>query len=284
MKIAKKIEDRITASIPKFQAILKRASALDLNESDTVTIIGDMLAEMFGYDKYSEVTSELAIRGTYCDLAIKIKDKWEYLIECKAVGCELKEAHMRQAINYGANKGIQWVILTNGIEWQLYRLRFEQPISWDLVLKLNMNEGSPKDQRFIDSIYLLCKEGIDKSAREDLHEKIQCVNRFMIGTILMSPPVVSIVRRELRQLADGVTVLDEEVLKIIKDGCLRRDLIDGEEAEAARKKYAKTQTREKRPPAKKTDTPSDAPAPTAPSAPQEPSTTDSQPVDPVSEN
>jgi len=27
---------------------------------------------LFGYDKYEEVTGEFAIRGTWCDLAIKI--------------------------------------------------------------------------------------------------------------------------------------------------------------------------------------------------------------------
>jgi hypothetical protein len=40
-----------------------------------------MLAGVFGYDKYSEVTSEFAIRGTYCDLAIKIDGALKTLIE-----------------------------------------------------------------------------------------------------------------------------------------------------------------------------------------------------------
>jgi len=47
-----------------------------------------MLAEIFGYDKYSEVTRELAIRGTYCDLATRIDGKFQMLIEVKAIGAE----------------------------------------------------------------------------------------------------------------------------------------------------------------------------------------------------
>ena len=35
-------------------------------------IVADILSEIFGYDKYNEVTSEYAIKGTYCDLAIKL--------------------------------------------------------------------------------------------------------------------------------------------------------------------------------------------------------------------
>ena len=137
MKMTKKTEDRIKSALPKFQKILSVAKDRDLNESDTVSIISDILADVFGYDKYMEVTSELAIRGTYCDLAIKLgdkQDKFKYLIECKAIGTDLKEQHLRQAIGYGANKGIQWLILTNGIDWQVYYLRFEKPIAWDLGL------------------------------------------------------------------------------------------------------------------------------------------------------
>ena len=42
--------------------------ARDVNESDTVIIITDMFYYVFGYDKYSDLTGEVAIRGTYCDL------------------------------------------------------------------------------------------------------------------------------------------------------------------------------------------------------------------------
>lgn len=239
MKVSKKTEDRVATAVPKFQKILAVAKARDLNESDTVVIITDILTEVFGYEKYLEVTSELAIRGTYCDLAVKIGEKFQFLIECKAVGTDLKDVHLRQAIGYGANKGIQWVILTNGVEWQLYRLRFEQPIAWDLVDRFDFLSGSMKDQRFVDSLHLLTREGVEKGGREDLYEKIQCVNRFVVGNILLSEPIVSAVRRELRKLADGIRIEDDEIVALIRDGVLRRDLVEGEEAAAATAKFAK---------------------------------------------
>ena len=70
-----------------------------------------MLAAVFGYDKYSEVTSEFSIRGTYCDLATKLDGVVQTLIEVKAVGYDLKEAHTKQAIDYAANQGVDWVLL-----------------------------------------------------------------------------------------------------------------------------------------------------------------------------
>jgi hypothetical protein len=117
--IPKKVIERFMKTLPKFQRILQTANDRDVNEADTVSVLNDIFGEVFGYDKYVEVTSEFVIRGTYCDLAIKVEDKVQFLIEVKAIGIELKEAHARQAIDYGANHGVQWIILTNGIEWRI---------------------------------------------------------------------------------------------------------------------------------------------------------------------
>jgi hypothetical protein len=106
--IPKKALERYKKSVPKFKRVLKVAKDKDVNESDTVSVINDILGDVMGYDKYIEVTSEFAIRGTYCDLAIKINEKVEFLIEAKAIGIELKEQHMKQACDYGANHGVQW--------------------------------------------------------------------------------------------------------------------------------------------------------------------------------
>ena len=241
MKITKKTEERIKSSIGKFQKVLGIAKDRDLNESDTVSIITDMLAEVFGYDKYLEVTSELAIRGTYCDLAIKLNDKFEYLIECKAIGIDLKENHLRQAIGYGANKGIQWIILTNGMEWQIYKLKFEQPIQWELVAKFNINELSMKNERDIEKLAIITKEGVEKNLREELYEKIQCVNKYVVGQLLLSEPVVSTIRRELKKLSDGINVEEAEVIALLRDTVLRREIVDdtSEDVQAATSKVAK---------------------------------------------
>lgn len=259
MKITKKTEDRIRAALPKFQKVLGIAKDRDLNESDTVSIITDILAEVFGYDKYLEVTSELAIRGTYCDLAIKIGDKFQYLIECKAIGTDLKEAHLRQAIGYGANKGIQWIILTNGLDWQIYRLRFEQPIAWDMVARFDLLTVSLKNDRDVEKLITVTKEGVEKGAREDLYEKTQCVNRFVAGALILSDAVVSVLKREFRKLADGISIEDAEVVALLRDGVLRRDLLDGEEAEAAMAKVSKHFKQTSHKPAPKKTTPAAVP-------------------------
>jgi hypothetical protein len=42
-------------------------------------LIADFLADVLGCAKYKEITTEFAIRGTYCDLAIKMDEKLCFL-------------------------------------------------------------------------------------------------------------------------------------------------------------------------------------------------------------
>lgn len=258
-KMTKKTEDALRSGLAKFQKILVAAKARDLNESDTVAIVTDILAEVFGYDKYAEVTSELAIRGTYCDLAVKVAGKFEFLIECKAIGIDLKEAHIRQATAYGANKGIEWVVLTNGATWRLYRLRFEQPLAWDTVFTVDLTTASPRDEKTLACLFALTKEGIAKDARAELYDKQRLVNRYTLGLLLQDESVLKALQKSLRRLVPDIRVEPQELLAIIREDILRRDLLEGEEHDEAKATVAKLERRAQRAESK-TAKPDPAPA------------------------
>jgi predicted type IV restriction endonuclease len=248
MAIPAKITERFSKEVRKFQEALTQAKNADRNESDTVAIITDILANIFGYDKYAEVTSELAIRGTFCDLAIKIDGKFQYLIECKSAGTELKDNHLKQATDYGANAGIPWIVLTNGINWQIYKIRFEQPICHDLVCSFDFLAINPRKEEDQEKLFLLCKEGLSKDSREEYYEKMQCLNRFVIGGFVLSEPVINLIRKELRKFAEGLKVDNEEIEKIIRQEVLKREIIEGEDAsktQAKIRRFYKKQLKDK---------------------------------------
>lgn len=123
-----KVAKRISEALKRFQPIIDAARARDVNESDTVTIVTDVLQSVFGYDKYAEISSEHAIRGTYCDLAIKLDGALTLLVEVKAIGLELKDQFVKQAVDYATNQGVEWVVLTNGHIWRAYSVTFGKPI------------------------------------------------------------------------------------------------------------------------------------------------------------
>lgn len=171
--IPKKAEERIKAGIKTFAKVIEAAKARDVNESDTVTIITDMLSTICGYDKYTEITSEYAIRGTYCDLAIKAgDDKPTFLIEVKAINIPLKEPHLRQAINYAATEGIEWVMLTNGDHWQAHRVIFGKPIKTEVAFDFSFSDTT-KLPLLTEFFFLISKEGVSKSAIATFHEECQ---------------------------------------------------------------------------------------------------------------
>jgi hypothetical protein len=202
-----------------------------------------MLEDVFGYDKYKEITSEYAIRGTYCDLAIKIDGEPKYLIEVKAIGLDLKDHHLRQAVNYGANQGIQWVVLTNSIDWEIYRIRFEKPISHQLLCSFNFHELNLRTQDDKDRLFILCKEGLSKAAMEQFDEYVRNVNKFVVGTIVQSEAVLNVIRRELRRMSPGAKVDKDELKKMVVNDVLKRDVVEGVPAERARARVKKASSK-----------------------------------------
>jgi hypothetical protein len=234
--VPKRISERISAGIKKYQPILNAAKARDVGEADTVTIIKDILSEVFGYDKYSEITSEFSIRGTYCDLAIKLDNKLATLIEAKAIGLDLKEQHVKQAVDYAANQGVDWVLLTNGVTWRVYHLIFAKPIEQELVLEFDATSLSSRSDKDIETLFLLCKEGWQKSAIGEYHTQRQALSRFFIGAVLQTDPVLDTIRRELRRVSPDVKIDSEQIKDVLRNEVIKREVLEGEKASEATKK------------------------------------------------
>jgi hypothetical protein len=239
-QIPQKVATRLSAAIKRFQPIVASAKSRDANESDTVIIVTDMLSEVFGYDKYSEITSECSIRGTWCDLAIKIDGAFEYLVEVKAIGLELKDSYTKQAIDYSANQGTDWVILTNAEVWRIYKVTFAKPIASDLVLEINFSELSAKKFSDIDLLYNLTREGWMKSALGEFHTQQQALSRFFMGALVVSNPVLEVLRRELRRISPDVRIGLEQIKSVLTNEVLKREVVESEKAEEARKKITRT--------------------------------------------
>lgn len=238
-----KVKDRLTSSVKRFLPVLSSAKSRDVNESDTVTIITDMLADVFGFDKYSEITSEFVIRGTFVDLAIKLDGKLQMLVEVKAIGLELKDSFIKQAVDYAANQGVEWVVLTNGVIWQIYKVSFGKPIGQDLVLEIDFLNLNHKNSDHLENLYLLTREGIGKSMLGEYHAQRQALSRFFIGAMILSDSVLDVLRRELRRVSPDVKIDTEQIKDVLVQEILKRDVVEGEQADEARRKIARAASR-----------------------------------------
>ncbi len=234
MKIAKKTQDRLVAGLKKYQPIVRKLAERDISEADTVTVIKDMLTDIFGYDKYAELTSEQQIRGTFCDLAIRVEGKVHYLAEVKSAGTTLNENHLRQAVNYGAHQGIEWVLLTNGIIWKVFRIKFGQPIDWEEVYQFDMGALSTRSPDDLAKLLMLCRESISTDALQAFHKQAQILNRYVIAELLQGDAAIGAIRKELRRLFDGLKVTDDELRVFLTNDVIKRDALDGDAPKAAK--------------------------------------------------
>ena len=85
-----------------------------------------------------------------------------------------------------------------------------------------------KNERDLEKLAIITKEGVEKGFRGELYEKIQCVNKFVISQLLLAEPAVSLIRRELKKLSDGINVEEAEVLSLLRENVLRREVVDTE--------------------------------------------------------
>lgn len=205
----------------------------DVSEADTVTVVNDMLSDVCGYDKYLHVTSQYAIRGTYVDLAVKVDDHIRFIIEVKAIGIDLKDAHVKQAIDYAANEGIEWVVLTNGAHWRIYKVHFGQPIEKILVCELDAIGESAKSPEALECFGNLSREGFSKSAMAEFLLHKQVTNKFTVAAVLQTDFILEVLRREIRRMSSGVKVEVDYLKSLLREEVIKRDLVDSDEAKAA---------------------------------------------------
>lgn len=243
MPVPSRIRDRVSSGLKRLIPIIHQQRTRDVSEADTVTLVKDLLSDVLGYDKYAELTSEHSIRGTYCDLAVRLNDKLVKLIEVKSAGSALDDRHVKQAIDYAANQGVEWVILTNASVWRVYQVLFAKPIDKRLLAEIDLTTVDLRKEASYDAIYPLTKEGFSKGAHIELRDRQDATSRFTLAALITeNESIRHAIRRELRRVVD-VLVDDSDIVKVLKDEVIKRDVLEGPAAEAAAKRVNKRESK-----------------------------------------
>ena len=228
--ITKKVEERMRAAIKRFAPVLQAQRDRDVSEADTVTLVKDLFCELLAFDKYTELTSEHQVRGTYCDLAVRIENKLRLLVEVKAIGSGLTEKHVKQVVDYAANQGLDFVVLTNAIQWRLYQVFFRKPVESKMLTEFDLLTINTKNDDELERVHLLTREGLLKGAIEEFSEKKNATSRFLLASLLLhDEDVVAVIRRELRKVTD-MLVTPETILQVLRQEVIKREAIEGDEA------------------------------------------------------
>lgn len=135
------------------------------------------------------------------------------------------------------------MILTNGICRRLYHVVFKKPIHKQEVASFNLLDVTAKNSADLELLYLITREGFTKSAMADFRDRKDATSRFKLSAIILnSDSVTSAIRREIRRVSK--LNVDEEVIdKMLREEVLKRDTIEGPDAEAAARRFAKNSDR-----------------------------------------
>lgn len=204
----------IRKSIKKYLPFLLEAREAGLSEADTMQRIIKILEDALGYDGMREITREQAIKDRYVDLAIKIDGNIQLLIEVKAANVQLRDKQIEQAQNYASNGNIQWVLLTNGIEWALYHLTFDEGIQFDKVFEISIADIAEKFNSACDSLSILHRKSVTANGLTLFWEKSVALSPASIAKALFSEETINVMRRELKRVA-GIRVDEEAVVSSI---------------------------------------------------------------------
>lgn len=213
--IQEKIKDiKIAAkrTIPLMMQLYERGA----NEAETRHGIEVILRDLLGYDLVTEVKKEYMVRGLKADYLLEVKGEPKIVIEAKRIGLSLSQKHVYQAVNYGTLTGIQWVVLTNGLVWQLYRVRLldDSPYEYHQVFTIDLLDGLSDDEA--DCFYLISKDCIcRKNFLENRWRRILALSqRNLISTILSDEVIVKV--RSVIAKETGYRANDDEVRKAME--------------------------------------------------------------------
>jgi len=199
--------------LKKFIPHLIAAREQNLNEADTVQRLIKVLESVLGYDGLSEITREMQVKDKYVDLAVKIDGTVKFLIEAKAAGTELRDRHIDQAQHYAAENNIHWVLLTNGIVWNLYHLTFDEGIEYARAFTVDVTADL---ERCAECIGLLHRNSVRKNGLEDFWAHLVALGPASIGRALFHEDALRLLRREIRK-REGLLIDEEDLAKAIHD-------------------------------------------------------------------
>lgn len=170
----------------------------ELDESATRLMINSFLSELLEFAELDEIRTEQMISGTYADYIIQVDRKKHLVIEVKAIQIDLSDKHLRQAVNYAANEGIDWVLLTNGRQFELYKVIFKKPITQKRIFSINLKDE--KDLKEASKLLILLqRKFLLRGDLENYWKRFQTLEPNNLCKYLYSQEIVRFLRRTLKQ-------------------------------------------------------------------------------------
>jgi len=209
------MEIDIRKPLRRFAPHFIQARDAGLNEADTVLRLCRFFEEVLGYDGLQDISREAQMKNKYVDVCLKVDDRVRLLVEAKAAGQQLRDRHIEQAQAYASQNNYRWVVLTNGVDWHLYHLTFDEGIEYERAFVVSLATEETLEEA-AGKLALLHKQAIKKDQLEEFWEKAAALGPASIAKALFSTSVLMLLRREIRRDA-GLLIDHEDLAKSLHE-------------------------------------------------------------------
>lgn len=206
------------AALKQARKIIEDVHRDDGNEAETRRRVERIFESVAGYDAFEHLSREHAVHGSgdteHMDFAITVApDDVAMVVELKRVSIDLSKKHLKQASRYAIDMGCEWVLLTNGREWELYHVEFGQPPETRLIRKWNLLRDDWADLE--DAFELISFKSLKKGALAKLWEKQSALTPECLLAQLLSESMLRSLKNAFRREA-GVTIHPEDIVAAIR--------------------------------------------------------------------
>lgn len=204
----------LRTKIVKFQPKITAAIESSANESNTRMILDRFFIDVLDYD-IDEVKAEQNVQGRRADYVLSANGNDVIVVEAKKAGMALRDKQIFQATSYGAYSGIRWALLTNLVEWQLYRVSTVEKVEADLIfaikLSADISEQDAEKLALISRAFMNHKN----NELEKLWRECNALSNEIVGGILLTDDVISKVRNIIKRDSD-CNVTNDQVRAVVE--------------------------------------------------------------------
>lgn len=205
----------IRKPVKRFLPHLLEARTNGLNEADTVLRLCKFFEEVLGYDGLRDISREAEMKRKYVDICVKVDGAVRLLVEVKAADQKLRDRHIEQAQSYASRNNFRWVVLTNGMDWHLYHLTFDEGIEYERAFAVSLDNPDLFGEA-AERLALLHKQSLKKGELERFWEKATALGPSSIGKALFTDRVLALIRREIRR-DTGLLIDSEDLAKSLNE-------------------------------------------------------------------
>ncbi len=164
------------------------------NEANTKALLIEPVLGALGWDPTDPdtVTREVKVfDGTFLDYALRTNGAARIYVEAKAVGETLTDRkYVAQAINYANNEGVVWCVLTNGVEWHVYKANETAVMDRKILFEVNLNDAAEAPGEVGNMLKLIGRESVLAGELDGFGERTFTDNRVRqaLAVIASDPP------------------------------------------------------------------------------------------------